>query len=50
VEDFGGYTGMGRPAEPEEVAPAYVFLAASADSSAITGEVLTVLAGSTRTG
>jgi len=50
VEDFGGDTGMGRPAEPEEVAPAYVFLAASADSSAITGEVLTVLAGSTRTG
>lgn len=50
IEDFGGYTGLGRPAEPEEIAPSYVFFASNADSSAITGEVLTILAGQTRPG
>jgi NAD(P)-dependent dehydrogenase (short-subunit alcohol dehydrogenase family) len=37
-----------RPAQPEEVAPAYVFFASEADSSYITGEVLTLLGGETR--
>ena len=32
---------MGRPAQPEEIAPTYVFLASNADSSYITGEVIT---------
>lgn len=50
IEGFGGSTGLGRPAQPEEVAPAYVFFASNADSSAITGEVLTVLVGNTRAG
>jgi len=50
IENFGSGTGLGRPAEPEEVAPAYVFLASNADSSAITGEVVTILAGGTRAG
>src|SRR3954453_1987157 len=36
-----------RPAQPEEVAPAFVFFAAEADSSYITGEVLTLLGGET---
>jgi NAD(P)-dependent dehydrogenase (short-subunit alcohol dehydrogenase family) len=36
---------MQRPAQPEEVAPSYVFFASEADSSYITGEVLTVLGG-----
>ncbi|MGC2698141.1 MAG: SDR family oxidoreductase [Candidatus Angelobacter sp.] len=36
-----------RPAQPEEVAPAYVFFASEADSSYITGEVLTLLGGET---
>ena len=31
---------MGRPAQPEEIAPAYVFLAAPTCSSYITGEIL----------
>ena len=38
---------MERPAQPEEVAPSYVFFASEADSSYITGEVLTLLGGET---
>ena len=38
---------MKRPGQPEEVAPAYVFFASPADSSYITGEVLTLLGGET---
>ena len=47
VSEFGSGTPMGRPAQPEEIAPAYVFFASNADSSYITGEVLTQLGGST---
>ncbi|NLG62384.1 MAG: SDR family oxidoreductase, partial [Candidatus Cloacimonetes bacterium] len=45
VPEFGASTPMGRPAQPEEVAPAYVFLAAPSMSSYISGEVLPVLGG-----
>jgi NAD(P)-dependent dehydrogenase (short-subunit alcohol dehydrogenase family) len=38
---------MQRPGQPEEVAPTYVFFASNADSSYITGEVLTLLGGET---
>ena len=38
---------MGRPAQPEEIAPSFVFLASAADSSYITGEVLPILGGET---
>jgi len=38
---------LGRPAQPEEVAPAYVFFAAEACSSYITGEVLSIMGGET---
>lgn len=44
--EHGQGTPMGRPAQPEEIAPAYVFFASEADSSYITGEVLTLLGGS----
>jgi NAD(P)-dependent dehydrogenase (short-subunit alcohol dehydrogenase family) len=40
VSEFGKKTLFKRPAQPEEVAPAYVFLASEADSSFITGIVL----------
>ena len=47
VSEFGGKTPLGRPAQPEEVAPAYVFLASHADSSYITGIILPILGGET---
>ena len=47
VAKFGSDVPMKRPAQPEEVAPAYVFLAAPSCSSYITGEVLPVLGGET---
>ncbi len=43
----GSETPMKRPAQPEEVAPAFVFFASDGDSSYITGEVLTLLGGET---
>jgi NAD(P)-dependent dehydrogenase (short-subunit alcohol dehydrogenase family) len=47
VSKFGSSVPMKRPAQPEELAPAYVFLAAPVCSSYITGEVLPVLGGTT---
>ncbi len=47
VATFGKKTPLQRPAQPEELAPAYVFLASDADSSYITGEVLAVMGGGT---
>lgn len=44
VAEFGGDTPMGRPGQPEEVAPAYVYLAAR-DSSYVTGQVIHVNGG-----
>jgi NAD(P)-dependent dehydrogenase (short-subunit alcohol dehydrogenase family) len=46
----GAHTPMQRPAQPEEVAPAFVFFASEADSGYITGEVLTLLGGETTAG
>jgi NAD(P)-dependent dehydrogenase (short-subunit alcohol dehydrogenase family) len=47
VAEFGADVPMKRPAQPEEVAPAYVFLAAPSCSSYISGEVLPILGGET---
>ena len=47
---YGADTPMKRPAQPEEIAPSFVFFASDADSSYITGEVLTLLGGETLAG
>ncbi len=45
VAQFGASTQMRRPAQPEEIAPAYVFLASPQCSSFITGEILPIIGG-----
>jgi NAD(P)-dependent dehydrogenase (short-subunit alcohol dehydrogenase family) len=45
VAKFGSDTPMKRPAQPEEIAPAFVFLAAPSCSSYITGEILPIIGG-----
>jgi NAD(P)-dependent dehydrogenase (short-subunit alcohol dehydrogenase family) len=45
VSEFGAKTPMKRPAQPEEIAPAYVFLASPQCSSYITGEILPIVGG-----
>lgn len=47
VSKFGANKPYKRPAQPEEIAPAYVFLASDADSSFITGEIIAALGGET---
>jgi NAD(P)-dependent dehydrogenase (short-subunit alcohol dehydrogenase family) len=45
VSRFGAQAAMKRPAQPEEIAPAYVFLASPQLSSYITGEILPIIGG-----
>jgi NAD(P)-dependent dehydrogenase (short-subunit alcohol dehydrogenase family) len=45
VATFGSQTPMKRAAQPEEIAPAFVFLAAPSCSSYITGEILPIIGG-----
>ena len=45
VARFGANTPMKRPAQPEEIAPAYVFFASPQCSSYITGEILPIIGG-----
>ena len=45
VSSFGASVPMKRPAQPEEIAPAYVFLASPQCSSYITGEILPIVGG-----
>jgi NAD(P)-dependent dehydrogenase (short-subunit alcohol dehydrogenase family) len=47
VAKFGEKAPIKRPAQPEEIAPAYVFLASDADSSYVTGIVLEEMGGLT---
>jgi hypothetical protein len=45
VASFGTHTPMRRAAQPEEIAPAYVFFAAPTCASYITGEILPIIGG-----
>jgi len=45
VSQFGADVPMKRPAQPEEISPAFVFLASPHCSSYITGEVLPIIGG-----
>jgi NAD(P)-dependent dehydrogenase (short-subunit alcohol dehydrogenase family) len=47
IKSFGGDTPMKRPAQPEELSPAYVFLASPVCASYISGIVLPVMGGKT---
>jgi NAD(P)-dependent dehydrogenase (short-subunit alcohol dehydrogenase family) len=50
VESFGEQVPMGRAAQPDEIAPSYVFFAASQLSSYYSGEVLAPIGGETLPG
>jgi len=45
VADHGSDAPMGRPAQPDEIAPLFVFFASESDSGYITGEVVTLAGG-----
>ncbi len=45
MESFGAKTPMGRPAQPEEIAPSYVFFASASDSGYLSGHVLPLMGG-----
>jgi NAD(P)-dependent dehydrogenase (short-subunit alcohol dehydrogenase family) len=47
VEGFGSSTPMNRPAQPDELAPTYVYLADAASSGYVTGAVIPVMGGPT---
>jgi NAD(P)-dependent dehydrogenase (short-subunit alcohol dehydrogenase family) len=47
LKTFGQSTDMKRPAQPEEISPAYVFLASPVCASYITGVILPVMGGVT---
>jgi NAD(P)-dependent dehydrogenase (short-subunit alcohol dehydrogenase family) len=50
VAQFGSQVPYQRPAQPEEISPAYVYFASEADSSYVTGEVLVISGGKTMAG
>ncbi|HEX2133011.1 MAG TPA: SDR family oxidoreductase [Actinophytocola sp.] len=50
VESFGGNVPYGRVAQPDELAPSYVFFASNQLSSYYSGEVLAALGGETHPG
>ncbi|MDA2894318.1 SDR family oxidoreductase [Mycolicibacterium sp. BiH015] len=50
TESFGEHVPMGRAAQPDEIAPSYVFFASSRMSSYYSGEVLAPIGGETLPG
>ena len=50
TSEFGAGVPFGRPAQPEEIAPAFVYFASSADSGYVTGETITLLGGGVTAG
>ena len=45
VAEFGKHSDMGRPAQPEEISPAFVFLASPVTASYVNGVILPVMGG-----
>jgi len=45
VAEFGKHSDMGRPAQPEEISPAFVFLASPVMASYVNGAILPVMGG-----
>ena len=45
VAEFGRDSDMGRPAQPEEISPAFVFLASPVTASYVNGAILPVMGG-----
>ena len=45
VAEFGKKSDMGRPAQPEEISPAFVFLASKVTASYVNGAILPVMGG-----
>ena len=45
VAEFGKKSDMGRPAQPEEISPAFVFLASPITGSYVNGAILPVMGG-----
>ncbi|GAB3303405.1 SDR family oxidoreductase [Luteimonas notoginsengisoli] len=45
IPEFGKESDMGRPAQPQEISPAYVFLASPVTASYVNGVVLPVMGG-----
>jgi len=45
VSQFGKHSDMGRPAQPEEISPAFVFLASPVTASYVNGVILPVMGG-----
>jgi NAD(P)-dependent dehydrogenase (short-subunit alcohol dehydrogenase family) len=50
VKEFGQQTPFGRAAQPDEIAPSYVFFASETMSSYYSGEVLAPIGGETLPG
>lgn len=50
IDKFGENSPYGRPSQPDEIAPSYVFFADAEMSSYLSGEVLTPIGGETLPG